>query len=56
MFNELSDAINWIVVQQKFRPKTSLVHIKKAFNMLSLDLTKSKKIHGIKYDYSKSTT
>lgn len=45
MFNNLSDAINWIVVQQKFRPKTSLVHMKKAFDMLSLDLSYMKKIH-----------
>ncbi|VEU82286.1 bifunctional folylpolyglutamate synthase/dihydrofolate synthase [Acholeplasma hippikon] len=45
MFNKLEDAINWIVVQQKFRPKTSLIHVKKAFDMLSLDLSHIKKVH-----------
>lgn len=45
MFNNITDAIDWIVVQQKFRPKTSLTHVKKAFDMLSLDLSNIKKIH-----------
>lgn len=45
MFKHLDDAVNWVQSQLKFRPKTSLDHMKKALLMLSLDLSKIKKIH-----------
>ncbi len=45
MFKHLIDAINWVQSQLKFRPKTSLEHVKKALEMLSLDMSKIKKVH-----------
>ncbi|WP_025724862.1 bifunctional folylpolyglutamate synthase/dihydrofolate synthase [Acholeplasma granularum] len=45
MFNQLDDAISWIEKQIKFRPKTSLDHMKDALSILHLDLSKIKKIH-----------
>lgn len=45
MFNDLKLAIAWIETQIKFRPKTSLDHMKDALSILQLDLSRIKKIH-----------
>ena len=45
MFNKLSDAIQWIETQIKFKPKTDLTRMKDAYEMLGLDLSQIKKIH-----------
>ena len=45
MFNQLDEAVNWIETQIKFRPKTSLDHMKEALSFLQLDLSHMKKIH-----------
>ncbi len=45
MFNNIKEAIQWIEVQIKFKPKTDLERMKKAYEMLNLDLTSMKKIH-----------
>ena len=45
MFNQLDEAVNWIETQIKFRPKTSLDHMKDALGFLQLDLSHMKKIH-----------
>jgi len=45
MFNTVKEAIQWIEVQIKFKPKTDLVRMKKAYDMLNIDLTGIKKVH-----------
>lgn len=45
MFNNISDAIKWIEIQIKFKPKTDLIRMRKAYQMLSIDLDHVKKIH-----------
>jgi dihydrofolate synthase / folylpolyglutamate synthase len=45
MFNHLNDAIFWIENRFKFRPKTDLIKMKNAYDMLNLDLGHIKKIH-----------
>jgi dihydrofolate synthase/folylpolyglutamate synthase len=45
MFNTVKEAIQWIEVQIKFKPKTDLGRMKKAYEMLNIDLTGIKKIH-----------
>lgn len=45
MFNQLHEAIQWIESQIKFKPKTDLLRLKQAYDLLNLDLSKVKKIH-----------
>jgi len=45
MFKELQDAIQWVEKQTKFKPKTDLTRMQKAYDMLNIDLTHIKKIH-----------
>lgn len=45
MFNTINEAINWIEVQVKFKPKTDLVRMNEAYKMLGVDLSRIKKIH-----------
>jgi dihydrofolate synthase/folylpolyglutamate synthase len=45
MLNNIKDAINWIEKQIKFKPKTDLVRMKQAYEMLGLNLNGIKKIH-----------
>jgi dihydrofolate synthase / folylpolyglutamate synthase len=45
MFNQLSDAIHWIETRIKFRPKSDLIRMERAYQMLGIDLSKIKKIH-----------
>ncbi len=45
MFKNLDEAIQWIETQIKFKPKTDLVRLKKAYDLLNLDLNRVKKIH-----------
>ncbi len=45
MFNNLNEAIFWIETQIKFKPKTDLVRLNQAYNLLNLDLNRVKKIH-----------
>lgn len=45
MFNNVQNAIDWIESQLRFRPKTSLDHMKHALSMLQLQLDNIKKIH-----------
>ena len=45
MFKEVKDAILWVEKQTKFKPKTDLTRMKKAYDMLNIDLTHIKKIH-----------
>lgn len=45
MFNQLKDAIHWIETRIKFRPKTDLVRMRQAYEMLDIDLSHIKKIH-----------
>jgi len=45
MFKTVNEAINWIETQIKFRPKTSLDHMKDALSILQLDLSNIKKVH-----------
>jgi dihydrofolate synthase / folylpolyglutamate synthase len=45
MFNNIHDAIHWIEVQVKFKPKTDLIRMRTAYQMLGIDLDHVKKIH-----------
>ncbi len=45
MFKEIKDAIQWVEKQTKFKPKTDLTRMQKAYEMLNIDLTHIKKIH-----------
>ena len=45
MFNHIDDAIAWIEVQVKFKPKTDLIRMREAYTMLEVDLSGIKKIH-----------
>ncbi len=45
MFSTITEAINWIEVQVKFKPKTDLVRMNEAYKMLGVDLSGIKKIH-----------
>jgi len=45
MFSHVKEAIQWIEIQVKFKPKTDLTRMRKAYEMLHLDLTGIKKIH-----------
>lgn len=45
MFNNVQNGIDWIESQLRFRPKTSLDHMKHALSMLQLELDHIKKIH-----------
>lgn len=44
-FSDLSLAINWLETRPRFRPKTSLEYMDKAFQLLDIDFSKTKKIH-----------
>ncbi|PKK98479.1 MAG: hypothetical protein CVV57_07155 [Tenericutes bacterium HGW-Tenericutes-2] len=45
MLNNLTEAIQWIETRIKFRPKTDLERMKKAVEILDIDLSGIKKIH-----------
>jgi dihydrofolate synthase / folylpolyglutamate synthase len=45
MFNQLNDALVWLETQIKFKPKSDLDRMNKAFQLFSLDLAKIKKVH-----------
>jgi dihydrofolate synthase / folylpolyglutamate synthase len=45
MFNNIHDAIHWIEVQVKFKPKTDLIRMRTAYQMLGINLDHVKKIH-----------
>ncbi|MDD4194513.1 MAG: bifunctional folylpolyglutamate synthase/dihydrofolate synthase [Acholeplasmataceae bacterium] len=45
MFKELHDGIQWIESQLKFKPKSDLDRMHRAFDALHLDLSNIKKIH-----------
>lgn len=45
MFKDINEAINWLEVQIKFKPKTDLIRMKKAYEMLKINLDGIKKIH-----------
>lgn len=45
MFNNISEAIQWIEVQVKFKPKTDLIRMRTAYQMLGIRLDHVKKIH-----------
>lgn len=45
MFNTVNEGIAWIESQIRFRPKTSLDPMRRAFELMSLSLTNIKKIH-----------
>ena len=45
MVDNLLDAIQWIETQIKFKPKTDLVRMNLAYEMLGLDFSQVKKIH-----------
>jgi dihydrofolate synthase/folylpolyglutamate synthase len=45
MFNTVQEAITWIEVQVKFKPKTDLIRMGEAYKMLGVDLSGIKKIH-----------
>lgn len=45
MFNNITDAIRWIEVQVKFKPKSDLIRMRTAFEMLDIHLDDMKKIH-----------
>lgn len=45
MFKDIQEAINWLEVQIKFKPKTDLIRMRKAYEMLDIDLSGIKKIH-----------
>lgn len=45
MFKNLKEAISWVESQVKFRPKTDLVRMQQAYQLLDLDLSHIKKIH-----------
>lgn len=45
MFNTLEKAIQWLEIQTKFKQKSDLDRMKKAYSMLNIDLSAMKKIH-----------
>lgn len=45
MFNNIDDAINWVVTQVKFREKTDLNIMNLAFKKLNINLSNFKKVH-----------
>jgi len=45
MFNTITEAVAWLEVQVKFKPKTDLVRMREAYQDLGLDLSNIKKIH-----------
>lgn len=45
MFSNLNDAIHWIEIQIKFKPKTDLDRMRSALEDLSIDFSHVKKIH-----------
>jgi dihydrofolate synthase/folylpolyglutamate synthase len=45
MFKNLKEAVAWIEIQLKFKPKSDLERMRHAYHLLDLDLTKIKKIH-----------
>ncbi|NLK12422.1 MAG: bifunctional folylpolyglutamate synthase/dihydrofolate synthase [Candidatus Phytoplasma sp.] len=45
MFKSLSQAIDWIEKQPRFKDKVDLNHLKKAYQNLNIDLSNIKKIH-----------
>lgn len=45
MLNNLNQAIEWIETRIKFRPKTDLERMKRAYEILDIDLKAIKKIH-----------
>lgn len=45
MFNNINDALNWVVTQTKFREKTDLSIMNEAFKKLNIDINNIKKIH-----------
>lgn len=45
MFNNISEAIQWIEVQVKFKPKTDLIRMRTAYQMLGIRLDHVNKIH-----------
>lgn len=44
-FSSIVDAVNWLETRPRFREKTSLGYIKKAFEKLEIDFSSTKKIH-----------
>lgn len=45
MFNTINEAVNWLEVQVKFKPKTDLERMREAYRELGLSLSGIKKIH-----------
>ncbi|HCZ24528.1 MAG TPA: hypothetical protein DHV05_06750 [Acholeplasmataceae bacterium] len=45
MFHDVHEAIHWLEVQIKFKPKTDLTRMREALMKLDLDLSSMKKIH-----------
>ena len=45
MFNTIQDAISWLEIQVKFKPKTDLERMREAYRDLNLNLSDIKKIH-----------
>lgn len=45
MFNNLAEAIAWIEIQVKFKPKIDLIRMRSAYAMLGINLDHIKKIH-----------
>ena len=45
MFNHIDEAVSWLEVQIKFKPKTDLIRMREAYRMLNLNLDGIKKIH-----------
>ncbi len=45
MFKTVVEAINWLEIQVKFKPKTDLDRMKEATKMLGVDLSSIKKVH-----------
>lgn len=45
MFKDINEAISWLEVQIKFKPKTDLIRMREAYKLLDIDLDGIKKIH-----------
>lgn len=56
MFKNINDALNWFIVQPKFKEKQDLDLVLKAFGKLNLDLSQIKKIHVAGTNGKGSTT
>ena len=45
MFNTVQEAIHWLEIQIKFKPKTDLDRMREAYKLLGVDLSHIKKVH-----------